>query len=520
MAADQAVTFPAEHAWGTSLHAGGAPASARGLTNGWLASRPRPVLIAIAAVMVAVAAGALAPVKPLDAVAVLVGAVIVAAVLIRPVVGAVLLVSAVPLTSGLAPGLPVAHVRVSEILIALVAVTLVLFAQRRHAVPWGTLDWVLLAYGLCWAALGVFASVSLGQHLTLDDWGTVAGQLQFILVYRGVRIAVHSRAERRIVVGAAILGCTPMAVLAILQEIRTPGVASLIVRLTGGVTAGSIQSTGSLLRATGAFQNWASLAGYLLPIVLVLVALAVARIEVRARRWFVAAGLLAAIALAFTVEQSVIICVLVGVAVIVRRLDESGRLSRWVLAGLVVVAAVAAPLVVERIVSELGTSAGTGEVGWIPHTLSFRWSVWTKEYLPAIGARPLSGYGVVLPSSIQWAFPESQYVALLIEGGIPMLVMFGVLVWAMLRATASAARSTDPLDRALGLALSAAVVSMLVVNVVWPFMSNAGLPQVLWGLMAVTVPYGARAATSMRAGWTTAGTDPGAGDSLVQGALS
>lgn len=520
MAADHVVVADTDRLGPGSVRVEAEAPAARGLSAGWLANRPRPVLVGVAAGAVALAAGALAPVKPLDALAVLLAALIVAAVLLRPIVGAVLLVTMVPLTAGLASGLPVPHLRISEILIAVVGLTLILFAKRRHAAPWGTLDWALLAYGLCWAAFGAYAAVTLREHLTLDDWGTIVGQLQFLLVYRGVRIAMHSRLERRIVVGAAVLACIPMAVLAILQEIRMPGVAQLVVRLTGGVTAGSAQSTGSLLRATGAFQNWASLAGYLLPIVLVLVALAVARTEVRGRRWFVAAGLLAAMALVLTIEQSVILCALVAVAVIVRRLDESGRLTKWLVAGVVVVVLLAAPYLIERLVSEVGGAAGTGRVGWVPQTLSFRWSVWTKQYLPAIGARPLSGYGVVLPSSIQWPFPESQYVAFLVEGGIPMLVMFVVLAWAMLSATASAARSADPFDRALGLALTGSVVTMLVVNVIWPFLSNGGLPQVLWGLMAVTVPYGVRASSSVRAGWATAGTDPGVGESLLQGALS
>ena len=127
-------------------------------------------------------------------------------------------------------------------------------------------------------------------------------------------------------------------------------------------------------------------------------------------------------------------------------------------------------------------------VAWVPQTVSFRWTVWVHQYLPAIGARPLSGYGVVLPSSVHWPFPESQYVSFLVEGGIPMLAAFAVLAWAMLGGAQRASRSADPLTVALGRALTVAVASMLVMDAMWPFLSNGGMPQVLWALMALAVP--------------------------------
>lgn len=461
---------------------------------GWFSSRPRPLMLAAACATVALVVSMVAPSKPRDAIGLLVAAVMVVAVLIRPLIGAVLLVGLVPVTSGLASGFPVSHVRLSEVVIGAVGVTLIVSARRRDAVPWQTIDWVLLLYGLCWAVFGVAADVTLGQHLSIDDWGTVLGQLQFFLVYRGVRVAVRTERDRHLAVGALILASVPATVLAILQEMRAPAVGSFVTKITGGLTGGTTSgSTGGLLRATGPFDNWAALAGYLLPVLLVLVALAVARTQVRHRRWYVAAGVLAAIALALTDEQSAIVCLIVGLVLLVRHYDHDGRATRWVLVGVAVVVVVASPILVTRLFHELSGSPGTGRISWVPQTLSFRWSVWTKQYLPAIGARPLTGYGMVLPSSISWAYPESQYISFLIEGGLPMLGIFAALAWAMLSASVAATRSADPFVRALGLALTIAVASMVVMNFTWPFLSNGGMPQVLWGLMALTVPGGIRA---------------------------
>jgi hypothetical protein len=472
---------------------GGAPFE----RSGWLAARYRPAVLAGACALVALAAGLLVPTRPKEGLAVLAGAAVVAAVLLRPVIGGLLLVAVVPVTSGLATGFPVAHVRLSEALVGVVGLTLVVFVRRTEAVPWRTLDWVLLGYGLCWAGMGVLADRSLGEHLTLDLWGTVVGQLQFLLIYRGVRIAVRTPAERRLALGTLVFASVPVAALAVLEEAKAPGVASLLHHLTGGLTGGSLGDarSGALLRVTGPFVNWAALAGYLLPVVLVVLALLVSRRDLPHRRWFVAAGALGAVALALTLEQSAIVCLAVGVVVLVRRYDTDGRMLRWVVVGIALVALAAGPFLLARLVHELGGSAGTGRIGWVPQTVSFRWSVWTRQYLPAIGARPLTGYGVVLPSSIHWPWPESQYVSFLVEGGVPMLAAFGVLAWAMADAARAATRRADPVERAVGLAALIAVVSMVVMDAMWPFLSNGGMPQVLWALLALTAPL---------AGWTRA----------------
>lgn len=454
----------------------------------WLASRHRPLLLGLAVVVLALAVGALAPSHLVDTLAIVAAATLVAAVLVRPMVGVLLLVGLVPVTSGLAAGFPVPHVRLSEVLIGLVGVTLIASVRRRDTVPWQPLDWALLAYGTCWLVFGVVAEHSLGQHLAITDWGTILGQFQFLIVYRAVRVAVRTSAERRLAVGTLLLSSIAVSVLALLQEVRAPGVSSLVTTVTGGIATGGIGAGSSVTRATGPFDNWAALAGYLLPIVLVLVACAFAGVRARHRGWFVAAAALAAVALFVTDEQSAIVCLLLGLVVLARHYSRGRHLMRWVAGGVVVAVAVAAPLLVARLSSELSGAAGTGRVSWVPQTLSFRWSVWLHQYLPAIGARPLSGYGVLLPTSVHWPYPESQYVSFLMEGGVLMLAAFAVLAWAMFEGTRRASRSSDPLTEAMGRALMVAVVSMVVMNATWPFLSNGGMPQVLWALMALTVP--------------------------------
>ena len=164
-----------------------------GAGDGWFAARPRPVLLGTGAVVVAFVLGVLAMHKLALAVAGVVAVALVIAVLLRPVIGGIVLVGIVPVLSGLASGFPVPHVRISELIVGLVGVTVLVSARRSDAVEWSSLDWLLLAYGLAWALLGAFDAVTLHQGLSLDQWGTDIGQLQFFLIYRGVRVSLARR---------------------------------------------------------------------------------------------------------------------------------------------------------------------------------------------------------------------------------------------------------------------------------------------------------------------------------------
>ncbi len=462
--------------------------------NGWFADRPRPLLLGGGAVLVAFVLAFVAVGKPDLGIAALGGLAVVVAVLVRPVIGGLLLVGLVPILSGMQPGVPVSHLRLSEVLIGVVGVTVLVSARRVDAVKWSSLDWLLLAYGVVWAAFGAIDGV--GQHLSITDWGTVLGQLQFFLLYRGVRTSLRTAAERKAAVAVLLVATVPVALLAVLQELHVGAIVNFINRITGGV-AGAVVSTTSASRATGPFDNWAALAGYLLPLLLVLWALTMAGQTARHRKASWAVGVIALTGLLLTAELSAIIVLIIGAAVLATQYGYGRRALKLLGAAVVVGGLVATPFLATRINQEFATAAGSGRHAGVPQTLDFRWDVWTTQYIPAIEARPLAGYGVELPPTIQWPYPESQYISYLMEGGFPLLVVFGGLAWAMVRRSREAARATDPFEQALGRAVFVTVVAMLVMNLIWPFLSNGGLPQVLWCLLAIALPRPApRAATT------------------------
>ncbi len=461
--------------------------SARTLNDSWFADRPRPVLLGLGAVVIAFVLGAVAVGKPEMGLAALAALGLVVAVLLRPVVGGLILVGAVPILSGVAPGVPVAHFRVSELLIGVVGITVLASARRIDTVPWSSLDWLLLAYGVGWAVFGALDGITLHQHLSPTDWGTVFGQLQFFLIYRAVRTSLRTPSERRTAVAVLLVATAPVALLALLQQLHVSPVVSFLNTLTGGVSGPAV-TAGTAARATGPFNNWAVLAGYLLPALLVLCALTMSGQIGRHKKAAWAIGVLAFTGLLLTAELSAILFLCIGVVVLASQYGHRRRALRF--AGVVVVVGVlvASPFLATRLNGEFSSTAGSSRHAGVPQTLDFRWYVWTTQYVPAIESRPLTGYGAELPASIQWRYPESQYVAYLMEGGFPVLLLFAGLGLVMVKRSREAARSNDPFEQALGRAVAFTVIAMLIMNLIWPFLSNAGLPQVLWCLLAIAVP--------------------------------
>lgn len=452
----------------------------------WLTAKPRTGLLGALGIALALLAGVIGVMNLKMGIAVVAGLALVLVVLLRPFVGALVLAGLVPIVSGFAPGLPVPYFRLSEALIGAVGITLLVSARRQDAAAWGTLDWLLLAYGAAWAFFGTFDALALHEHMTLSDWGTVFGQLQFFLVYRGIRLGLRSEAERRIALRVVLGASAPVAVLAILQQLHAPGITSMLNKLTG--TTATADATVSLLRAGSLFVNWASLAGYLFPLLLVMGALWLGGLTWGRRTRVLAVVALASIGLALTAELSAISCLLICIPLLGAMYGQGRRILRILGIGLLVGAVVVGPFLATRLNEELSRSAGSSRSAGVPQTLQFRMHIWKGQYIPAIEGAPLTGYGVILPSSVAWPYPESQYIACLIDGGVPLLVVFCGLMWGMLDQTRRWSRSRDPFQAALGRALFLTVAAVVAMDLIWPYLSNAGLPQVLWALFAIATP--------------------------------
>lgn len=435
--------------------------------------------VAVAAMAsVAVATGA----KPVLGVGMVVAVAVAFAVALNEMLGLVLLAALAAATSGLARGVPIPGIRFSQVMIGGVGVVLLLSA--RKFVRWSALDWLALLYAVATFGLGAWDVLSRGESLHSGEIQLLLGPCQFLLLYRATVVTARTPERRRLALRLLLWGSVPVALLAIGQQFNAPGVRSLLVTLTHN----DVYAAGSATaRVTGPFPLWHNLGGYLLMVLLAIIALLTKRVEgVLSRRVMLAIAALDLVALVETLDLAPLAGLIAGLLIIGLWL---GGLNR-ILIGTAVVFVIGVLLFGSRLdarfSAEFGRAPGTQRSTLVPQTIQYRYDLWTSELLPLLKGHVATGYGPQLPAVLQnFPYTESQYINLLYRGGVILLVIWAALFIAMGVAGVRSARDGDPLQQALGVAVATAVICLLFMQFLEAYFVDDGTPQVLWLLVGL-----------------------------------
>jgi hypothetical protein len=457
------------------------------------------VLLFAVATLGAALTGAAAARKPLDALAVFGGLIVVLVVSARPAFGAYLLAVVVPITSGFQKGFPIPNVNLSEAVIAVVGTVVVFAVPRRTELRWHLFDWILLAYCAAWLLFGLFDAFSLHTGVSVAVLDPLIGPFQFFILYRAMAAGLSQKHERLTAVACLLVASLPVDFLAFLQQARSQAVNRLIAHITGG----SVFQNYSYLqfaRATGPFPHWTVLAGYLLVILLVGFSCLVFGVELPISHRFTSVILLLdAVALILTAEISAIAGAIGGAVLIGIWAGKRKQTMRWLFTGLIVATVFGGTYFARRLNTEFASQAGSGRTALVPQTISYRWAVWTGQYIPAIEQRPLTGWGQTLPATISFQFTESQYLTTLMAGGVTVLVLFVGEMIAWYGLSRREAKQSDLEDSATPAALGNAVAALIIVLVpmdaIFPYLTSGGLPEPLFvasGIAAACLYWGRR----------------------------
>ena len=402
-------------------------------------------------------------------------------VLSRPAIGAFVLVAVVPITSGLARGLPIPGLRLSELLIGALSALILVSADRARTVPWRAFDWVALAYVAANAGLGALNLLSRGDPFTAENLGTLLGPLQFLLLYRAVVTALPSDEERRRALELVLIASLPVSAMAILQQLNVPGVRELTTSLTGADLSED-WAYQQLPRATGPFPHWHMAGGYLLIVILLCVGLLLeGSRRVLSRRAIIGVLALAVAALAGTVAIAPMFAGGAGALLLGFELGRLGRIAVWLAAAAVAVGLLFGPVMNARYEQQLGDGPALA----VPQTVAYRHQVWTEQFIPALSGHWTTGYGPDLPPQIQWDHTESVYITLLLRGGVSLLALYGGLMWALAHTAGRCVAARPDHVRAVARVLRITVVLLAFLHLVMPYFVTTGLPHLLWLLPAL-----------------------------------
>lgn len=447
-----------------------------------------------ASVLLAGMAGALATYHAAYGLAALLGAIVLLGVLASPAFGVYTLVAIAPITSGFQKGFPIHGVNVSEGLTGVIAVIVLTTVPAGARIRWRIFDLALLTLCSGWLMLGLVDAHELGTPLGgLSSLDPLIGPFQFLLLLRAVSAGLRTPAQRARALAVLFVASVPTDLLAYLQQARVGAVNRLITRMTGSTILQS-REYHFFSRATGPFNHWTPFAGYLL--ILLLVGLACLLFDVPValpRRVFGGLLLMAAVSLILTAELSALIGCLIGATALGILAGRGTQALRWLLLAVAVVGVVGGQYLSKRLGAEFGTSAGTTSPSVVPQTIAYRFQVWTGQYLPAIRARPVLGWGQALPTYVSWPFTESQYVTYAMAGGIPLLLLFLVELVALFihgRSGVTLGRRTmSPEDRTTLTGLGSAVIVLApivaLVCLIFPYLTSGGLPDPLMIVVGV-----------------------------------
>jgi hypothetical protein len=460
------------------------------LRAGWLDRHAGNWLLLVVAVALGIGVGAAAGITPSLGIVAVGASVVGLLVLRRPSFGGYLLVALVPVVSGFRRGFPVSELRLAELLILYIGSLILFTANRWQAMRWTAVDWLLLAWAAAWSVVGAVNTIGLHQTLDIRTVEGLIGPFQFVVLYRSVLTALPLHDQRRRAIRLFLWASVPVSLLALAQQFRIEPVQRAIEDITGGDVFNTY-AYNYFQRATGPFPHWTPLAGYLTIVLLVGFALLLEGRGPLSKRELIVILLLASCGMVLTAELSATGGTIVGVLILgvwYRRLAQA---ARTLVAASISLVFFFGSYINSRLDTQFGTSAGSSRKSFVPQTIHFRIEVWTQQYFPAIGQRPLTGWGLNLPGTIRWPFTESQYVTLLMEGGVIVLLAYLALMWALyLRGRSVGSRSvpTDfPENRALGRSLTVIVVVLAAMNVVFPYFTAGGLPEPFWvvaGLVA------------------------------------
>ncbi len=336
--------------------------------------------------------------------------VIVTTGLIRPIWICYGLVVTTVLTSGMVRGQIVPYLIPNEPILVLGTILACPYIlTRKKEQPSAGLLWV----GLIGLALGnsiiPFLVYNARQvPLTIRETMVLLAPLQYIFIFWVFRNIPQNETETRRIL-RLMLGCAAfVAFIGLLQAARIGFIANILHTVYPSPHEELAVDYGRVSSILGA---WNSLGTFLAINLLLIRAIYGVKPPLMKSWILLSLAVIIASCLLASGSYAGIIGFLVGIGLLELQ-DRRGRLSLIILIICLVITAI--PLwgsISQRLEYQF-----RGD-NWIPTTLAFRFKVWEEVFLPIIKKSWLLGYHPVMPTSLTWLYPESQYFSLLLRGG-------------------------------------------------------------------------------------------------------
>ena len=410
----------------------------------------------------------------------------------RPILIVYGLVLIMPLTDGLARGAVVPILRLGQSLLVLASI---LFLLAKPA-PQGksrltAIDLVFALFFLSEAVFPVLALYIRGEHLDLTSPGpfgtaapvqTLLGPLQYYVVYRIAVATITSEKQIANVLKLSFVASILVSVIGILENFVAPVNTFIQTYYPSIAWTGAGQLYGT--RITSTMESYVALASYLTATLIVVLTCSTVRKGLKIHPLLLTTTLLFdSMALLLTGTFAGFFGLAIGAAVVFLLLR---RLPRWLIiafAGIGLSAIFFQSFFSARLAYWLG---GAGQ-GLFP-TFNYRIMLWQNIFLPAIGQHLLFGAGPAPAALNAWPTEETQYLGLLLRGGLPYFFSYFLLMGVAISICWHRFKNkSNELVRTVAIAALAILVAINIMNVSSLYFTYPGITQTLFMLLAIVV---------------------------------
>jgi hypothetical protein len=412
----------------------------------------------------------------------------------RPASACAVLALLVPLTAGIARNTVVPFFRPSEALSLVVVVGLfinILLLRRRLA--YVGLDLIVLAFVLIEVLIPFLMLFVRQAQVGLDTWRTVLGPFQYFAVYVVFSRCEPTPASLRWIINLTFVASIIVAAVAV-AEVLSPGFHSIVSRY---YEESPTAINDPVYRPSSLVTHYSAVAGFAILVGSLAVSLLVVRVRGFPVPWlgFVVIANTCGLIVSQTWAPLVALPV-VGAAIFLhaRRIPWRPLL---VLGGLTAASVLLFwPQISDRINQQQVFSSGGG----FAVTLDTRLRYWQEFFIPAAldnfwfgtGTSTVAG-GYPTPSSVPerlTKFIDNEYLYEVLRAGVFALIMLLVVFAALAREAWHARASSDPWTRAIGAAVLASVVTVVISGLTSEYLTFSALTQLFWMQIGLLVAMG------------------------------
>jgi hypothetical protein len=400
----------------------------------------------------------------------------------RPAVAAVVVVGLCPALSGISRELGVGPLKISEALL-LVGAAVALLHRPVSGQGVRAADIGLLAY----AGLACFFAAvhTLGGDSSISSFVRIGlAPTLLLLTYWTCSRTVRDRADLVLVLRWLLLVSVLPSVLAVGQGFDLPGVRSLLLSLTDGLSLAAPGDPG-VARVTSIFPDWHTFAAYLLiPTALPVMLLLRGRRDVLPLPWLLTVLAVNSAALLLTVTATVAAWAVVAIVLLGwrrRQLAQSVAVlgTAVLVGGLLFSGPIASRVAEQRVTTVLVENPTIPD--FLPQTLNYRLSIWQRDYLPLLDEALPYGISNELPESVLFAHSENAYITLTLRGGLLLLGAAAAAMVLLGRELARGGRRSD-LESGVNDVLLSVLLFLPFATMIWPYFTNSGFPQTFFAL--------------------------------------